>query len=406
MAETSSPGITEQPTTGEPGPGEDQILAQGSGAEEPPQVFGPDLAEFLDQGWLPQAWQPMWDLIAAYPLLGALLLILLAYLLALGTRLVFNFVLHIWADRPGNILGGAVLAHIGRPVFVTTFALGLILAIQISALGFGRGVLVNLLSSVVVISWMLAGFRLSTALLSAATQSSKFAMVEARTTPLFDLAAKLTLLLVSSYALLLIWGINPVGWLASAGIVGIAIGFAAKDTLANLFSGLFILADAPYKIGDYINLDSGERGQVTAIGMRSTRLLTRADVEITVPNAVIANAKITNESGGPYQKMRIEIPVGVAYGSDVDRVGDLLLQLGAGHADTCAEPGPRVRIRGFGASGIDFELLAWIDDPAERGRIAHELFADVYKTFASEGIEIPYTKQDIHIKELPAGSGN
>ena len=71
--------------------------------------------------------------------------------------------------------------------------------------------------------------------------------------------------------------------LALAGIVGIAIGFTAKDTLANLFSGVFILADRPYKMGDYVNLESGERGRVTHIGIRSTRILTRDDIEVTVP---------------------------------------------------------------------------------------------------------------------------
>jgi len=208
-------------------------------------------------------------------------------------------------------------------------------------------------------------------------------------------------LLFSSYALLLVWGINPMGWLASAGIVGIAVGFAAKDTLANLFSGLFILADSPYQIGDFINLDSGERGKVTGIGMRSTRLLTRADVEITVPNAVIANAKITNESGGPYQKMRIRLPVGAAYGSDVDQVCAVLQRVGDEHAETCADPAPRVRMRGFGASSLDFELLAWIEAPQDRGRISHELFVQIYKAFIAEGIEIPFSKQDLYIKEFP-----
>ena len=77
------------------------------------------------------------------------------------------------------------------------------------------------------------------------------------------------------------------------------MGFAAKDTLANLFAGVFILADAPYKIGDFIVLDGGERGRVTKIGIRTTRILTRDDVEITIPNATIANSKIINESGGP-----------------------------------------------------------------------------------------------------------
>ena len=106
--------------------------------------------------------------------------------------------------------------------------------------------------------------------------------------------------------------------------MGLAVGFAAKDSLANLFGGLFVIMDAPYKLGDFINLDSGDRGRVIKIGLRSTRLLTRDDVEITLPNAHIANAKVVNESGGPYEKTRVAISVGVAYGSDVDRVKEVL----------------------------------------------------------------------------------
>jgi small-conductance mechanosensitive channel len=183
------------------------------------------------------------------------------------------------------------------------------------------------------------------------------------------------------------------------------VGFAAKDTLANLFSGFFIVADAPYKIGDYITLDTGERGKVSAIGLRSTRLLTRDDVEVTIPNGVIANAKIVNESGGPYLKMRARVSVGVAYGSDVDRVCEILQTIALEHTEVCSHPEPRMRMRGFGASSLDFDLLVWIEHPEYRGRIAHELYMQIYKTLTAQGIEIPYTKQDLYIKEFPQTGG-
>ena len=145
-------------------------------------------------------------------------------------------------------------------------------------------------------------------------------LIQPRTMPMFEITIKIVLVALAGYLLLLIWGVDPTAWLASAGVIGIAVGFAARDTLANLFSGLFIVADAPYKIGDYIVLDTGERGEVTHLGIRSTRLLTRDDVEVTIPNAIIANAKIINESGGPWEKHRIRLPVGVAYGSDAKQV--------------------------------------------------------------------------------------
>jgi small-conductance mechanosensitive channel len=269
-------------------------------------------------------------------------------------------------------------------------------------LPFGASAFINLLLSVIVASWMRATLRISTQSLDAMVSNrQRFMLVEHRTVPMFDLTVKLLVILLGSYVLLLIWGINPVGWLASAGIIGIAVGFAAKDTLANLFSGFFIVADAPYKIGDYINLDTGERGKITAIGMRSTRMLTRDDVEITVPNAVIANAKIINESGGPYTKMRVKVPVGVAYRSDVDQVCTILQTVGDNHKDTCSHPEPRVRMRRFGASSLDFDLLCWIEDPETRGLIVHELLMEIYKAFAREGVEIPYSKHDLYIKEMP-----
>jgi len=266
----------------------------------------------------------------------------------------------------------------------------------------GTTLLVDLFLSIIVASWMRAWFLLSTTLLEGlARNHHRFPMVESHTVPLLDLSIKLLVLLIGSYCLLMIWGINPVGWLASAGIVGIAVGFAAKDTLANLFAGFFILVDMPYKIGDYVNLDSGERGRVTNIGLRSTRLLSRDDIEIILPNAVIANAKIVNESGGPKLNIRVAVPVGVAYGSDVDEVCEILQLVADQHAELCSDPAPRVRMRGFGASSLDFELLGWISHPEDRGRILHELYMSIYKAFQSAGIEIPYAKTDVYIKEMP-----
>jgi small-conductance mechanosensitive channel len=227
-------------------------------------------------------------------------------------------------------------------------------------------------------------------------------LIEERTIPLFDIASKLVVIGGATYALLGIWQLNPAPWFASAGVIGIAVGFAARDTLANLFAGIFIIADGPYKLGDFITLDSGERGLVTHVGVRSTRLLTRDDIEITLPNAVIANAKILNESGGRWPKERIRVKVGVAYGSDVDQVCATLIRIAERHDHICAEPEPRVRLRAFGDSSLDFELLCWIDEPVLRGKLTHEMLMDVYKTFAKEEIEIPFPQRDVWVRQLAA----
>ncbi len=138
-----------------------------------------------------------------------------------------------------------------------------------------------------------------------------------------------------------------------------------------------------------------------AIGLRSTKLLTRDDIEITIPNSIIGNSTIINQSGGRHIKMRLRVKVGVAYGTDIDKVREVLLAIAAEDPHVCPVPSPRVRFRVFGASSLDFELLCWIDDPEFRGRALDSLNDSIYKRFVEEKIEIPYSKHDLYFKELP-----
>lgn len=102
--------------------------------------------------------------------------------------------------------------------------------------------------------------------------------------------------------------------------------------------------------------------------------------------------------------MRVRVTVEAAYGSDVDQVEEVLLSCVEGVERVTYEPAPRVRFREFGGSGLVFELLAWIDEPVYRGLVLHELNRRVYKAFNKAGIEIPYAKRDVYVKELPDNS--
>ncbi|MCZ6855321.1 MAG: mechanosensitive ion channel, partial [Gammaproteobacteria bacterium] len=193
--------------------------------------------------WLPDVLLPFWEDVAQFPIVGALLVAGVFYLLALALRLVIFRSLGRLAGMTDSLLDDHILQHLRKPLFTTVLYFGFTLAVNAAQLPIGSQPVVKGLLSVIVVSWMRASFRISSALLDTLGQQSRFSLVEARTVPMFDLSAKLITILVGSYVLLLVWGINPVGWLASAGIVGIAVGFAAKDTLANLFSGFFIVAD-------------------------------------------------------------------------------------------------------------------------------------------------------------------
>jgi small-conductance mechanosensitive channel len=301
--------------------------------------------------------------------------------------------------RTNTDLDDQVVELLHRPIFVSVILVGLHIAVKILEWSPGtERALVALIQTGAIFVWTGAGFRLtSTTLTGLSRLADRVTWLEARTLPLFDNLSKIVVLGVAIYCFLVAWDLNLSPWLASAGIMGIAVGFAAKDTLANLFGGLFVIMDAPYKIGDIINLDTGERGRVIKIGLRSTRLLTRDDVEITLPNAHIANAKVVNESGGPYEKTRVAIAVGVAYGSDVDRVREVLMQAAQSVEHVVHDPAPRVRFVEMGDSALIFRVQGWIDEPALRGICVDGLNTAIYKALGHADIEIPFPQRVVHV---------
>lgn len=260
-------------------------------------------------------------------------------------------------------------------------------------------VTIGCLKTVIILIWAKAAYGFCSLIIAMVSMDHRrLKLIQEHTRPLFTNLMLIVVAGLAVYSIMLAWDINVTAWVASAGIAGLAISFAAKDTLANLFAGVFILADAPYKLNDMIVLGSGERGLVTHIGIRSTRILTRDDVEITIPNAIMGSTKIINETGGPAQHYRIRVKVGVAYGSDIDKVHAVLLDVAHNHPLVVQVPEPRVRFRTFGDSSLDHELLCWVREPVLRGRALHALNTAVYKRFLAEQIEIPFPQRDLHIK--------
>jgi small-conductance mechanosensitive channel len=334
--------------------------------------------------------------------LQALLIIIVFVVLAKIADIIMNRLLKRLLKITRFTLDDQILQIFDRPIFVSILLFGLALAadrLKLSQTVYF--VTLSGLKTIAIFIWGIALARFLKLIIAEVSHDSRrFVLIQERTLPLFSNLCMIIVVALALYFMLLAWNINVTAWMASAGILGLAISFAAKDTLANLFAGVFILADAPYKLGDFIVLQTGERGVVTHIGIRSTRMLTRDDVEITVPNSIMGNVKITNETGGPYEKYRIRIKVGVAYGSDIDKVQSLLLNVAESHPEVCKIPSPRVRFRAFGDSSLDHELLCWVEKPVLRGRVSHALNTEIYKRFLKEGIEIPFPQRDIHIRSV------
>jgi MscS family membrane protein len=306
------------------------------------------------------------------------------------------------ANRSTNNFDDQLVSLVHRPVFLSFVLLGLGLATR--RIGLPEAPLfitVGILKTIAIFVWYSTLGSLLGLIVRVLGRNADTKVLQTGMLSLIHNVMKMVLLALTGYFIFLAWRIDVTAWLASAGIVGLALSFAAKDTLSNLFAGVSIIMDAPYKTGDFIILDSGERGVVTEIGLRSTRLLTRDDIEITVPNGIIGNGKIINEAGGPSEKHRIRVAVGVAYGSDIDHVIETLQKVATDNADIDADPEPRVRFRLFGDSSLNFELLGWIAQPIDRGRVMHELNCAIYKAFHDNGIEIPFPQRDLHIRTMP-----
>lgn len=306
------------------------------------------------------------------------------------------------ASRSKNDVDDRLVGLAHRPIFLSFVLLGLGLATQRLELpGPPTFITLGILKTIAVIIWYNMLRQLTDVLVQTARRNRSNKLVQTGMLALIQNVVKVVLFALVVYFVFLAWNINVTAWVASAGIIGLALSFAAKDTLSNLFAGVSIIMDAPYKTGDFIILEAGDRGIVTHIGLRSTRILTRDDVEITIPNGIIGNSKITNEAGGPSQKHRVRVAVGVAYGSDIDQVIAVLEQVASDNSEVCSNPAPRVRFRQFGESSLDFELLSWIERPVDRGRIRHELGCSVYKAFAANNIAIPFPQRDIHVRAMP-----
>ncbi|PHS71194.1 MAG: mechanosensitive ion channel protein [Cycloclasticus sp.] len=347
--------------------------------------------------------QPIKDLIGDNVALFALVIIAVSYFMAILIALVVSRLVAKLTKKTLFTWDDQVVEIVHRPLFWSVLLAGCVVALEVLSLpSIVLTAVDSVVATIIVVIWSVFLIRFLKISLNALSKSKhKQLFVQPQTLPLFENIGVLVVAAFAIYFVFKSWEVDMSAWLASAGIVGIAVGFAAKDTLANLFSGVFILADAPYKIGDYVVLDTGERGKVTQIGIRSTRILTRDDVEITIPNAIMGNTSIINETGGPHEKFRIRVSVGVAYGSDIDQVKNILEEIAIAEPHVCVDPEPRIRFRAFGASSLDVDLMCWVVNPEVRGLVLDALNTTIYKRFNTEGIEIPYTKQDVYIKEFP-----
>ena len=232
---------------------------------------------------------------------------------------------------------------------------------------------------------------------------------------IFDLLNKFSGAIVYSVAIILaldILGINVMPFIAGAGILGVAVGFAAKDTLSNLIAGILLIIDRPFEVGDRIEVWSAPAGSATwgdviDIGLRATKIKTTDNIIIVIPNNEIMRRDIVNYTLLS-SDIRVRINIGVAYDTDVEKAKAAILSVANEVEWILKSPAPKVVVRNFGESSIDLQLRVWIKDARMRMDTISFVTDRVKSAFDAQGIEIPYPKRDITIisKKSHAESGD
>lgn len=199
-------------------------------------------------------------------------------------------------------------------------------------------------------------------------------------------------------------GISLTALAVFSGAFGLAIGFGLQKTFGNLISGIILLMDRSIKPGDVIAVGSGADktvGQVNRIGIRAVSVTTRDQIEYLIPNEMLMTSTVENWSFST-RDVRLKVPVGIAYGSDVELAERLMLEAANATERVHAEPPPSVWISHFGESAIEFEIQLWIDDPESgTGNIRSELLKRIWLLFKEHGVHLPYPQRDVHVKEWP-----
>lgn len=196
-------------------------------------------------------------------------------------------------------------------------------------------------------------------------------------------------------------GFDVTGLLAGLGVAGLALGFAAKDTLANFIAGVTILWDRPFRVGDRVEIDE-EFGQVKQITLRSTRIHTPQNRVVIIPNQNVVNNKIVNHT--KQASLRLDVTFGIAYKEDIDAAREVVLALVEGDDRIRQRPGPEVVVKEMADSAVNMQLRVWLENPHEEVPLDYELIEAIKKALDEAGISIPFPHLSLFVEKAPEAS--
>ncbi|MFH0861003.1 MAG: mechanosensitive ion channel family protein [Candidatus Altiarchaeota archaeon] len=303
------------------------------------------------------------------------------------------------ASKTKSDLDDRILEKVKAPVYYIIILVGFNLALGGMLSERYAGIAGKAISSLLILVAAWAGVSLVDILIldfGKKLVSKTKTTVDDQALPFLSKVAKIALYAVAVTIILDRFGYSITPIVASLGVAGIAVGFAAKDTLSNLLGGFFIMADRPFVIGDRIQVGSNI-GEVIDVGLRTTKIETLEHTIVIIPNSEIVMREVTNYSL-PDVRIIVKHRIGVAYGSDPEKVKRILTEI-ARSCKVLPEPEPRVYFTEFADSSLNFDIVFWVDDFRKKPEVIDEINTKINKRFQEEGIEIPYPTRTVYLKK-------
>ncbi len=344
------------------------------------------------------------NLFARLPFNLSELLIFLATIIGFvvaGMLLGWFFKIYVsrWAKKTKTTIDDLIVEKIKPPFSYVIWFIGLKVALH--PLNLNYIVLDRIVDSIIlfIIIWVVAVVAdiLVKAILEKVVSKTKSEIDDALV-PLAEKTLKVIIWAVGIIWILGIWNVDIRPILGGLGIAGLAIGFAVKDSLSNIFGGIALILDRTIKVGDKVKLQSGETGFIVDVGLRSTKLKTFNNEIITIPNGQLVNSRIQNY-GQPDPSLKVSIDFGVNYNSDVDLVRKVVSQIIKSMDGIMDDPAVEVLFLSMGDSSLNFSARFWVPDHSEAWDKKLEATDKIFRALKEAKIDIPFPTQTVYVKK-------
>ncbi len=343
-----------------------------------------------------------YSFVAENQLLFAAALVVASFIIAWIAMVFISVIINVIAKRTKSELDDELLHRAKTPLFRLIVLAGLLVSTQL--LGLSGGVLditMKILLTVMYLTVILYVLKAADTF-----YTHGFEQIAKRTKSSLDdeilpIAKKTTSAVIWIFGIIMVlgvWGVDVAPFLAGLGIAGLAISFALQESLSNIFGGISIIMDKVYKVGDRIEIDSGETGTVADVGLRSTRLKTFDNEIIIVPNSKLANSKIKNYVQ-PDKSLRVTINFGVEYGIDPNKVKKIIEPALAKIEGINKDPVPAVDFLKMGDSALECMAKFWVPDYGIAYDKKLEATDIIYKELNKAKIGIPFPTTTVHLKK-------